>query len=271
MTALLLLGSCAPRVQRADVPTTDVAVVDETATDVPDPPLDVPRVDTDGDGLCDDTEMVQFQTDPRSVDSDNDGFTDLFEFLSYTNPNRATDPNADNIIPWSERSGELADVVFSFNYRGNGESLFALFSETNPSIDGLRGEDLSLQLQAFSANPPANVNAMIADRFVSVTGFTRLSYRFFGEWPAQAPLRCRRAYTVIPNIYAEARGYVYGRRFFIDVRAHMGDFDAAVDTDASESPRDVPTGDGADVRGPTPSPWPYVARGLCLPEPGHCR
>jgi hypothetical protein len=270
-------------VQRADVSVPDVALDSEPAEDRTITPIDVPRIDTDQDGLCDDTELGRTQTDPNSVDSDGDGFTDLFEYLNYTNANRATDPNADSVIAWYETPGELAEQIFSFTYRGVGETLFALYSENPPGIDGLRGNELGLQLQALAASPPGNVVELTDTRFVSVTGQTRLTYRFSGAWPTQTPLRCRRAYTITPIVYSDVRGYVYGRRFFVDVRAFEGAFDAAVMDVASTNeagPRDdlgaqdtSDVRDARDVRDASPSviaPWPYVSRGLCQPRPGPC-
>ncbi len=272
--AVVLGLSCAPRAQRPDVASIDVQ--DEVAVedDRPDPPLDVQRPDTDGDGLCDDTEETQLRTDPLSADTDGDGFTDLFESLIYSNANRATDPPQDLIIPWYERPGEAVETVFTFSYRGVGETLFGVYGETTPGIDGLHGEELPLELQAFSASPAGNVVAISDTRFVGVLGATRLTYRLSGAWRTQPPMRCRRAYTITPIIYAEPRGYVYGKRFVIDVRPLEGAFDASVDSDVVR-PSDVTDTpdvmDGGDARAPIPSPWPYVTRGLCLPRPGPCR
>ena len=269
--ALVLGLSCAPRAQRPDAAPVDVS--DETAAvdDRPSAPLDVPRLDTDGDGLCDDTEATQLRTDPLLVDTDGDGLTDLFEYLIYSNANRATDPPQDTIMSWYERPGEAVETVFTFSYRGVGETLFGVYGETTPGIDGLHGEELPLELQAFSASPAGNVAAISDTRFVGVLGATRLTYRLSGVWPTQPPMRCRRAYTITPIIYAEPRGYVYGKRFVIDVRPLEGAFDASVDSDVAR-PSDVADAmDGGDARAPTPSPWPYVSRGLCLPRPGPCR
>jgi hypothetical protein len=48
---------------------------------------DPARADSDGDGLGDEDEVVTYQSDPWDTDSDNDGYTDLDEVLYGGDPN----------------------------------------------------------------------------------------------------------------------------------------------------------------------------------------
>jgi|LNFM01.1.fsa_nt_gb hypothetical protein len=269
ITAALAL-SCAPRPVRpeagADAGPVEVDVVVD----------DRPRPDRDNDGLCDDTEMRVTGTDPDDVDTDNDGFIDSFEYSYGLLPNSATSPSSERVLQWSEAPGEPFDYVFNFTFRGNGQGVFGLFYESAPGIDGFRGEDLGLRIEALSAVPPSNAPDIAGERFVSVVGMTRLSFRIIGDWPARAPLTCRRAYVLYPSAYAEELGLLYLRSFFLDVRASSAPFDAGAPSDASDASNvpdasDAAAFDATSVDASAPSPWPFQRDGYCLPRPGSCR
>lgn len=255
------LASCAPRPVR---PEGGADSATDAAVDVID---DRPRFDRDNDGLCDDTETEVTRTDPDDVDTDNDGYIDSFEYTYGLAPNSATSPTSERVLQWSEAPGEPFDYVFSFTFRGNGQGVFGLFYESSAGIDGVRGEELGLRIEALTAVPPSNAPDIAGERFVSVLGMTRLSFRISGQWPARAPLTCRRAYVLYPSAYAEEVGLVYLRPFFLDVRGSTAPFDAGAPTDAS----DADASDGATLDAGPPGPWPHQRDGFCLPRPGFCR
>lgn len=55
--------------------------------------VDVPGVDSDGDGLTDAEEDVIYNTDPQDPDSDSDGFADGYEVENGSDPNVADPPD----------------------------------------------------------------------------------------------------------------------------------------------------------------------------------
>ncbi len=255
------LAQCGPRVVRPDA-----AVADSTADSLV--IIDQgPRPDRDHDGLCDDTETDVTRTDPDDVDTDGDGFVDGWEYSYGHSPLSATSPPSERLLQWSERPGEPFEHVYTVSYRGNGQGVFGAFWESGAGVDGLRGEDLGLRVEALAAVPPSNAPDLAAERFVSVIGATRLSFRILGEWPQREPLRCRRAYVLYPSAYAEETGLIYLRSFFLVVAA--SDERPVMDAASGDASDDANSNANPDVN-PDASrsgPWPYQSDGLCLPDP----
>jgi hypothetical protein len=266
--ALALLTACSPRVTRPDGATeTDAGAIPQDTA----PP---PRPDTDGDGLCDDTERDVVRSDPERPDTDGDGLTDGFEYSQGLSPLSATAPDPARIARWEETPGASFEALYTFTFRGIGEPVFGAFYESPPGVDGVRAEELGLTVEALAASPPSNAQDLVGDRFLSVLGPTRLTFRILGAWPARAPLRCRRAYVLYPSAYAEGSGLIYLRGIFLDVHPMEGDGTSdggvALDADSPEAgpPRDAsgsPTVDGGAL-----APWPFTRGGFCLPRPGRC-
>ncbi|MFO0559805.1 MAG: hypothetical protein U0269_17430 [Polyangiales bacterium] len=255
--ALLALAQCGPRAARPDSGQRDASedvlqVIEER-----------PRPDRDGDGLCDDTETDVTRTDPDDVDTDGDGFIDGWEYSYGFSPLSSTAPSPDRLLQWSERPGEPFEHVFSLSFRGNGEGVLGTFWESPAGYDGLRAEELGLRIEALAAVPPSNAPDLVEDRFVSVLGTTRLSFRVTGEWPQRAPLRCKRTYSLYPSAYADGRGLIYLRTFFLVVSA--SDVEPSLDASAP-SPDASDTDSAMPDAGPS-GPWPFQQDGLCLPRP----
>jgi hypothetical protein len=253
--ALFALAHCGPRAARPDAGQRDASedvlqVIEER-----------PRPDRDGDGLCDDTETDVTRTDPDDVDTDGDGFIDGWEYSYGFSPLSSTAPSPDRLLQWSERPGEPFEQVFSLSFRGNGEGVLGTFWESPAGYDGLRAEELGLRIEALAAVPPSNAPDLLEDRFVSVIGTTRLSFRITGEWPQRAPLRCKRPYSLSPSAYADGRGLIYLRTFFLVVSA--SDVEPSLDAsapDANDTDSSMPDAGSS-------GPWPFQRDGLCLPRP----
>lgn len=215
---------------------------------------DTGRPDRDHDGVCDETERM-FRTNPDDPDSDGDGLSDRFEIDHWTSPLSATDPPASERVRIRERAGERVSVSFGLVYRGQGESVTGILFDRPGDIDGRGLTELGSVIQALEADPRAAVGALQGPMFTEVVGRVRLTWLLTIEWPAIAPLGCRRAYVGFPSVHAEGIGVVYGRRLVLDVEPETmgGSLDAGVD--------------GAVSVGPG---WAHVAGGFCVPE-GPCR
>jgi hypothetical protein len=153
--------------------------------------------------------------------------------------------------------------VFSLTFRGNGEGVLGTFWESPASYDGLRAEELGLRIEALAAVPPSNAPDRVDERFVSVIGTTRLSFRIFGEWPQRTPMRCKRTYVLYPSVYAEGRGLIALRTWFLVVSAS----DVEPSLDAGTPSADASAMDGVMVDAGPSGPWPFQRDGLCLPRP----
>jgi len=70
-----------------------------------------PPIDTDGDGLSDDDEIVIHLTSPTNPDSDNDTYYDAHEIAAGTNPNNATSVPAGTVIEGNTNIFANADNV----------------------------------------------------------------------------------------------------------------------------------------------------------------
>lgn len=249
----MALVGCGPRAVRPDGGA-------DVVSEQPPPDSQVIRTDRDGDGLCDDTEQ-EARTDPDRVDTDGDGFTDGWEYGWNFSPLSATSPPSERLLAWSETPGAPLEAIFTSTYRGNGEGVFGAFWDSPVGVDGVRGDELGVRIEALAAVPMANAPERVGERFVSVLGSTRLTFQLLGEWPARPALRCRRTYAIYPTLYAEGRGVVSLRSFFLVVSASdPSAMDGGLEPDAS-APMDG--GDGGAIR----APWPFVREGLCLPDP----
>jgi hypothetical protein len=268
--ALAGLAQCGPRLVRPD------------ASDAAPPPTDTlvivaerPRPDTDGDGLCDDTEIEVLRSDPEDVDTDGDGFLDGFEYSQGTSPLSVTAPDPARVLTWSEAPSAHVESVFNVYFRGNGEGVFGAFYESPSGVDGVRGEDLGFVIEALAALPPSNAQDRVGERFLSVLGQTRLSFRLSADWGEREPAGCRRAYVLYPSAYAEGSGLIYLRGLYLDVRpsTEPASMDAGVTSDDAAARDSGPPDAGVDggIDGGRRGPWPHRRDGFCLPRPGSCR
>lgn len=61
-------------------------------------------VDSDGDGLADESEVLIYDTDPQDVDTDGDGYDDLVEIIVYETDPSNKDTDGDGLVEIFERS-----------------------------------------------------------------------------------------------------------------------------------------------------------------------
>jgi hypothetical protein len=179
-------------------------------------PPDAGPSDRDRDGVCDATERV-YHTNPDDPDTDRDGLLDGFELDAFTSPLAATDPGSDERITLRERAGERVETTFAMLYRGQGEAVTGLLLDRLPGLDGREPSEFGATIAALTAEPRANVGDLLGPVFLGVNGRTRLTWSLSFEWPAIAPLGCRRAYVALQAAFAEGHGRVYARQLVLDV------------------------------------------------------
>ena len=153
-------------------------------------------IDTDGDGLCDETELA-WGTDPGAVDSDLDGLTDRAERDFGYAPLLPDSPSRDLLVFLEESDVSTAQFPVQQIVRGNGETYTGAFNAT-PVANRL-GYDASTFLElahAVGAFPMENVFEVREDeqRFVGVFGRTELTYEVRFQFAGATPRSCVTAF-----------------------------------------------------------------------------
>ena len=155
-----------------------------------------PRVDTDGDGVCDDTELV-WGTDLMAPDTDGDGFTDGIERQFGYQPWAADSPARESLVFLSETEAASTTLAVTRIVRGEGETFSGAFS-SEPVMDrlGLDARSFFDRALAVGAEPEENVFEVREDeeRFVGVVGRTQLFYEVRFAFGANVPRSCARGY-----------------------------------------------------------------------------
>lgn len=176
-------------------------------------------VDSDGDGLCDDTELAR-GTDPSRPDTDGDGFSDRVEVDFGYNPTRTDSPNRELVVRVREAVGAAVMVPVAYVARGEGESFTGAF-QAMPVVDaqGVTADDFYAGSLAVGAEPMHNVFEVVPDeqRFDGVFGRTQLVFVVSLESPATEPRGCRRAYPWRYNVKRSDGRLVFSRRFLLVV------------------------------------------------------
>lgn len=153
----------------------------------------VPLVDTDQDGLCDETERLRGLL-PDDSDTDDDGYPDGYEGLMQTNAVLPSEPDRTRVLV-AQRGGPTAIVTEELNVYGIGQSFTAFVAGEITLADATRtAESFVSSSGAVSADPPSHVGAVESDTFRTVNGETVLRFRVVFEPPADAAPGCARAY-----------------------------------------------------------------------------
>lgn len=135
--------------------------------------------DTDGDGLCDDTEAA-LGTAPGQVDADADGIPDLFEVALDYGTFDAEQPPATSVVRLATTPGATAQLHVRVNLTGSGAGVEGAVTAL-PSL-----YDLPVEARAFfdgvvttGATPQDHVRGVSADsaRISAVQGLTQLTFR----------------------------------------------------------------------------------------------
>ena len=184
MASLLVLvagiAGCGPR------PGTDASVIVEDDAAAPS--------DSDGDGLCDDTELSR-GTDPRNADTDGDGFSDLVEIHVLGDALMVDSPDRDDLVVLPTDRLQTTSVALTYTVRGEGGSYVGGFSaRPRPLGDTTTANDFFLRATAVAGTPPANIGLVEEERFVGVVGRTLFTYQLDFEYRDDALIDCMRAY-----------------------------------------------------------------------------
>ena len=155
-----------------------------------------PRIDSDGDGLCDDTERSR-GTDPFDPDTDGDGFSDGVEVRLGYDPLRPASPPRELVLELPERASAHGSQIVSRVVRGDGISVRGAF-ESRPSIysDPEVARDFFVRGLALGANPQENVFEIDeeGERFAGIFGTVELTFELQFAFGGAEPRGCARAY-----------------------------------------------------------------------------
>lgn len=176
-------------------------------------------IDTDGDGLCDHTELAR-GTDPARPDTDGDGVSDRVEVDFGFRPTRTDSPDRTLLFYMSEAHGASVEVPVVYVARGEGESYvgsFQALSVVDP--DDATADDYFTEAVALRADPAQNVFQVVPEeqRFDAVIGRTELYFLVRFAAPEVDPRGCVRAYPWRYQIKRSDGARVLSRRYFLVV------------------------------------------------------
>jgi hypothetical protein len=187
--------------------------------DVPVPAPTARNDDRDQDGLCDSTEE-RTRTNPDLLDTDADGFPDAVEVLANYNPTDPSTPGPDQLGYLLGQPGRMLDLELRSTIEGNGQGATGQFMARNAfDAYGLRASDFFVSALAVGAVPPDNVRGMSAgeERFASVLGKTRLTFRLHFEFAGDVMLKCVAALPFVYSIKSDTGGYMGSRDYLLVV------------------------------------------------------
>ena len=152
--------------------------------------------DTDGDGLCDDTEIA-WGTNPESRDSDLDGLTDRAERDFGYAPLEPDSPRRDIMVFMEEGAGSTAQFPIERVVRGMGEIYTGAFEPLwiANRLDYDAGTFLEAAI-AVGAVPEDNVFEIVPEeqRFRGVFGRTQLVFEVRFEFGGAVERSCVTAF-----------------------------------------------------------------------------
>jgi hypothetical protein len=175
------------------------------------------RFDTDGDGLCDDTEQAA-GTDPESADSDQDGIPDMNEHRSGFDPLDEASPGTARLAVLQEQTGSSVQLLVEVWVQGQGESFTGeLEAQSAPAARGLTAADLGAYVEAVAAEPPDHAFDLQpeAARFGAVQGETRLTFTIGFTFTDQPAAGCTRGLAFEFSVKRQDSDQPVGRRHYL--------------------------------------------------------
>jgi hypothetical protein len=204
----LTAAACTLAVVDAPIPSKDVPVPAPAKSD-----------DRDQDGLCDSTEE-RIRTNPDVLDTDADGFPDMVEVVAGYNPSDPSTPGLDQLGYLVAQPGRTLDLELRSTIDGNGQGATGQFMARNAfDAHAFRASDFFVSALAIGAEPPDNVRGISAgeERFASVLGKTRLSFRLHFEFTSDLTLHCVAALPFVYSIKSDTGGYMGSRDYLLIV------------------------------------------------------
>ncbi len=185
--SVLLLGGCPQSTSPPPPPPADAGPYDAGID---------PTLDTDGDGLCDVTEIAM-HLDPNDPDTDHDGFSDYAELLFGSNGTQPTSPDRSIVFTMNESSAASVQVPVTVSVVGDGADYVGAF-QALPITDlaNATAADFFTGAVAKFADPTANVAQVdaMSTAFRGVVGSTRLGYEVRFAFGDNLVRRCNRGY-----------------------------------------------------------------------------
>ncbi len=178
------------------------------------------NVDTDGDGVCDSTEVSR-GTDPSNPDTDGDTFPDGVELRLGFNPTRTDSPDRSLLVYLPESPLGTSDMPITVSVRGSGETYIGGFQTlpfTDPGME--TASTFYSSASAVAANPMQNVGEVLADqqRFVAVQGRTDLYYDVRFTVPQMEELRgCQHPFPWRYKVKRDDGTLIFLRRYVLIV------------------------------------------------------
>jgi len=179
--------------------------------------IDVVRIDTDGDGLCDDTE-ARAGTDPERSDSDGDGIADANERGNGFDPLDPDSPGIDRLAFLRETVGASVQILAEVWVEGQGESFTGEIESVGAvAAHGLTAADLGPFVEAVSADPADHAFDLQpkAGRFGAVHGETRLTFLIGFTFTDQQPAGCTRGLPFTFSVKRTDSDAQLGRRRYL--------------------------------------------------------
>lgn len=150
--------------------------------------------DSDGDGLCDATEIAR-GLDPGRIDTDGDGFSDLVELQLDADPLSIRSPDRSQLVTLHTDRLAPSSVALTYTVRGEGGSYVGGFSaRTRPFADPSTANDFFASASAVAATPSGQVAAIEGERFLGVVGRTLFTYQVDFEYRGDSLIDCMRVY-----------------------------------------------------------------------------
>jgi len=178
-----------------------------------------PYADTDHDGLCDVSEAM-LGTDPTARDTDHDGFPDVVEAISEFDASDPLSPGVDQVVFLLAQAGQRVQAEINTTIIGNGAGATGQFDARNAyDENGFRARDFFVDAVAVEALPPDNARGIVAqnERFTSVSGKTRLTFRLTFAFDAQPLPDCAAALPFDYQVKGDVGAYLGSRSFMLVV------------------------------------------------------